>query len=257
MTVLLLPKDPTDFIHAAMLSRLDGIEIWDGGEGDLALAQPFDLTATDIRKTALRYRHTFGDFHRSFYNTSRKAFFEKHLFWALRHRSKNRAPIAYAVALDAFKRGIPAVLQKATAESAQFMQCYRQSLREWHRLLGFVRLRGWKENILCGYVETEFDVIDLLVDFLMRRYPGYSIVIQNYETLWYSHPRAAGDRPPMKRGKQRMDDNDLAKLFDAYYESQYIRERKNIRQLTHFIPRRYWSWIDNGAQLERYAVDGG
>ncbi|MBI4978370.1 MAG: DUF4130 domain-containing protein [Spirochaetes bacterium] len=244
MNIIALPKDPDDCLHAVMLARLDGIELWDS-ISSLSLAAPVHIADFAIRETACRYKDRFGDFHDSYRNAKKKNMMRRHLFWASRHQKNERVSIINDVVIRSFSQGIDAVLQKADAADARFLELSNQSMREWHRMLGFIRLAPANANVLYGRIQTSFDITDALISFFKRRHPGKNIAIENNGHIYFSGDAEKIDSVEIKaRGR-----DSLAELFDRYYDTQYIPERKNMRLLTHFIPKRYWSWIDDGKKL--------
>lgn len=246
--MIVVPRDPDAILHAVMRARLDRAELWDDA-GTLPLGQPVPLDPADLHEAAIEYRRAFGDFHPSWKLKPKKTIMLRHLYWVSRHKAPDRIAVIDSTVRAAFTRGIDAVLQKATASDAKFLAYSGQAMREWHRLLGLVRLTKPREGMLYGEIRSEFRVEDAMLLFLRRRYPGQTIVIRNAGHMHFSGTPERIDSIDIEHAEE----SEIRKIFDVYYESQYIKERRNIRLLSHFVPKRYWEWISDGRKIARHA----
>ena len=246
--MIVLQRDPDSILHEVMFARLADDELWDDADG-LPLAAPVVLDAKDMRADAKRYKSAYGDFHKSWYDTRKRSVMHRHLFWASRHHAHERVGIIAETVREAFSRGIDAVLQKSAVTHAHFLAYSNQAMREWHRLLGFIRLSTPRPNMLYGEIQTDFHVVDAILIFLRKRYPGNTIAVKNGTHMHFSGAPERIDTVDIKGTPE----SEISRIFDVYYESQYIKERKNLRLLSHFVPKRYWEWISDGRKIARHA----
>lgn len=152
---------------------------------------------------------------------------------------------------------------KATKESKKLYKMYREVSGEAHRLKGFLRFNLSNHGILYTETTPTHEIEEILIEFFTNRYPklviiiqskrgtfvgtreeGYIITSQEIEELL---PILESELPinPLLKDIDNFDEN----IWNKYYESQYIDERRNLKLFFKTLPRRFQS--GHGLEEER------
>lgn len=138
--------------------------------------------------------------------------------------------------------------------SAAFRRRSREVGAEIHRMLGLIRFAETEAGDLVARPKLFHKTADLLLKRFLPRYPGRRLVFLlpdgalccNQNRLFFI------DRQDLPPSVLNPNDN-FEQLWETYYQSQYIPERKNIRLASHFIPKKYWDWLPEGKFLKQEA----
>ena len=131
---------------------------------------------------------------------------------------------------------------------------------EVHRMKAFVRLSSLGPNILYGFMKPRHRIGEHVCEHFARRNEGIIVVLGNGRESWISLCRAGriwrergsgleeslirlksalkteeGGQDPAGAGLERMN---MDRLWQAYYDSQYCPERKNLAAFHRNMPRR-------------------
>ncbi len=133
----------------------------------------------------------------------------------------------------------------ATPESRSLHNMHSCVSRSLCKAEGFTRLEV-SGNTLYGRVELEHDIMDLLLSHFHRRYPGYDVALgQGNETFVmdaYGRVRVCKcgiDRYLIENGIPNAAEPDSDQLFETYYLSQCIKERRNVGLMRKMMPRKH------------------
>lgn len=158
----------------------------------------------------------------------------------------------------------PAIIYNKTTKLArQFYLRVKEVMGEYHRLNAFIRFEAYPEYLLVSEVRAEHDVLDLMFNYFRRRYPDYIIVLNTGEDCNLSTRRSDIQFPQLKvrrnywyfaREQYSLDeiramirvqlpeilalDDFSPHLWECYYDSQYIKARKNLRLARKAIPKK-------------------
>ncbi|MDD5593869.1 MAG: DUF4130 domain-containing protein, partial [Candidatus Margulisbacteria bacterium] len=116
---------------------------------------------------------------------------------------------------------------------------------EKYRATAFIRLQPIDQrNVLFGEFEIEHQTAELIMLHFMRRFPRYNIMIVFGEEVYIGRDneifREKINRKKVVLPKQA---DEYEKYWLAFYRSQFIPERKNLRYLKRMIPKKYWKWV--------------
>ena len=140
----------------------------------------------------------------------------------------------------------------ATAESMRLYNMHHAVMRCLQANKGFIRLKTSTHGILYAKVETEHDVVDLLLRHFHRRYPTFHIALE-YRGRTYVADRGGDVRvhnlcveeavksleASMPENKNPTDNITPEKLWCEYYASQLISQRRNLKLMGRMMPVKY------------------
>lgn len=136
------------------------------------------------------------------------------------------------------------------------VQMARRVRLEVHRFNGFVRFQKTEGGLYFAPIDPDHDIVRLLSGHFKSRFADQPWIIydtrRNYG-IWYdkevvrevvfdnlSIDLLTGDVAPHVRD---IDEPFYCQLWQVYYDAINIKERKNHRQMKHFMPRRYWKYL--------------
>jgi hypothetical protein len=70
------------------------------------------------------------------------------------------------------------------------------------------------------------------------------LVLDTQALCFYQGKIFSLDARPFREFLAKKDD--YSTLWEQYYKSQYIEDRKNIRLAQKVIPQKYWDWLQEG-----------
>jgi probable DNA metabolism protein len=135
-------------------------------------------------------------------------------------------------------------------------QIERMMHREIHRMHAFVRFQKAKEGIFYAAIDPDFNVLPLIGDHFERRYADQPWVIfdtKRHYGLYYNlinttfvtlddpiFNLSTGDLKP-----EIIDDAEInyQVLWENYFHSVNIQERKNPKLHVRHVPKRYWKYL--------------
>lgn len=159
------------------------------------------------------------------------------------------------------------VWAKATEESKELYNKARQVIREYDRLRSFLRFEISPHGIFYARIKAQHDIEDMVVSHFMQRFPGMLIVISSEKGCFIG----SGERPAIICVKSALSEliplleESLPRLgwleklkdfnesmYEAFYMSQNIEERRNRKLFLRNMPKRFHSL--GGLKLESYAI---
>lgn len=128
--------------------------------------------------------------------------------------------------------------------------------REAHRVIMFVRFQKTVDNIFYASFEPKYNVIPLTISHFRNRFADQKWVIFDTKRK-YGYYYDLENISQITIGKQKIDYNSgkvdedvlhiseklFQKLWRGYYDSINIKERKNIKVHTQFLPKRFWKLL--------------
>jgi probable DNA metabolism protein len=175
---------------------------------------------------------------------------------AQRHRD-----FSYSLMIAVEKQSIELVKAMATDEARRLYNMHRQVSCEIHRLESFTRLNISKKGILYGSISPEHNVEEPVLNFFKNRFPAFIILIESKkkELCYVSKPGQKYtiikktlsetlvsielDIPDNKIAHELVNNNsdinsDDEDIWRTFYETQYIKERRNKRYFHKSMPRK-------------------
>jgi probable DNA metabolism protein len=127
--------------------------------------------------------------------------------------------------------------------------------REKHRMEAFVRFRLTKDNIYFASITPDFNVLPLISKHFKSRYADQKWVIYDIKRqygLFYDLEQLEMmnmefpenfDFSKTNEDYFAEEEFDFQKLWQHYFKSTNITERKNMKLHVRHVPKRYWKYL--------------
>ena len=171
--------------------------------------------------------------------------FKKDLFFALLNKSPQKYHIIDQVIRQAKDKGLSYVLCKVSDEARRFHRLAREVGAERYRATAFIRLQPIDQHkILFGEFEIKHQTGELIMLHFIKRFPRYNVMIVFGDEVYIGRNKEIY-RKKIDRKKVVLPKapDEYEKYWLAFYRSQFIPERKNLRYLKQMIPKKYWKWV--------------
>jgi len=129
--------------------------------------------------------------------------------------------------------------------------------REFERARQFARTRIIAEKFFCGVFVAKHNIAGMILDFFHKRFPAYTLCLYNKKRKQTFIMNRDGNSSVFEGGLEKallsMDvkpghfkkgfgqhnsiEESIKEMYDAFYESQYIKDRKNPRYYRQMIPK--------------------
>jgi probable DNA metabolism protein len=132
---------------------------------------------------------------------------------------------------------------------------------EIHRMRGFVRFNSINDKILFGYMKPEHKIGELIVDIFAKRFQKNMIILGNNHEAWVSYyseksykkyENSKSLKETLEEIKTLIGSNqelDISRIWQVYYDSQYIKERENHKLFYKNMPKKYLKSAGNKIEL--------
>lgn len=125
--------------------------------------------------------------------------------------------------------------------------------REKHRMEAFVRFKKTKDSLFYAVIEPDFNVLPLIEDHFEKRYADQLWLIydlrRNYG-IYYDLQETSVVELDMKQFGHTKEEsvldeqeNKYGKMWQDYFNSVNIKERKNKKLHQRHMPLRYWKYL--------------
>ncbi len=141
------------------------------------------------------------------------------------------------------------VMNIATPEARKLYRMHREVGCGLHLKKGFMRLNRSRHGILYGKPRLEHDVADLLLNHFHRRFPVFHIALEHRGKTYVADTRGtvtaytACVEETVKELEKHLPPHPLMEgldfddsLWGKYYDSTYIRERRNLKLMNRMMP---------------------
>ena len=126
---------------------------------------------------------------------------------------------------------------------SDFSFTVQKVLHERHIVSGFLRFKESQGGVLYAQYAPDNDITDLLAPHFLRRLGSLPFIIHDFKRNFIAisngrnikcmYTEVPSSFTPCEKEER------LNALWKKYYNDINIKERKNLRQQDHFIPRRY------------------
>lgn len=132
---------------------------------------------------------------------------------------------------------------------------------EIHRMRGFVRFNSINGNILFGYMKPKNNIGRLITDIFAKRFQENIIILGNEKKVWISyycknihhrHEESRNLSEVINEVKSLVGNNqeiDTKRIWEVYYNSQYIKERENHKLFYKNMPKKHLKSAGNDFEL--------
>jgi probable DNA metabolism protein len=131
----------------------------------------------------------------------------------------------------------------SNADVFRFDNLVNRVLLEVHRFKGFIRFEKLDNGVYYAKYFQDNDITTLILPHFIRRYKSMPFILHdlNYNVISaYNNGKSKTiykTLPPLKSG------DEFKKLFKTYYDSVFIKERKNHKLMNNYMPRRYQKYM--------------
>lgn len=128
----------------------------------------------------------------------------------------------------------------------------RQIHREVHRMHAFVRFQETQDGLYAALVNPDFNVLPLLGPHFRDRYPAFRWLIYDTKRRYGLYHEDHATRFVTLDGRQHRrlsndsltsSETDYQTLWQTYFRSVDIPERRNMKLHLQHVPRRYWKYL--------------
>ena len=122
-----------------------------------------------------------------------------------------------------------------------------QVLNEVHRLKGFLRFAETVSGVMYAPCSPDHDVVELLLPHFVNRLRGVPFAIHDVsrgKAALYNGEECALAQVGNAELAFTQQEEVFSTLWKRYYRTVNIPARKNERQRTGFMPKRYWRFLN-------------
>lgn len=131
----------------------------------------------------------------------------------------------------------------------------RKVMGEVHRFLGFVRFQKSPQGQMFAVIDPAYNIVEMLASHFSARYPNLPWMIADsvrglgihYDgsnvQSFICNPRDLPSSAGASLGLAEASERDYQDLWNCYYDSINIVERKNTRLMVRQLPRKYWKYL--------------
>ena len=171
--------------------------------------------------------------------------FRHEVAYALLHRDPSKYAVIDKAIAQAKEKGIGYIICKVSNEARKFMKLARAVGAEKYRATAFMRLQPIdRHHVLYGEFEIQHQTAELIMLHFMKRFPRYNIMIVFGDEVYIGRNNEIfKDKIDRKKVTLPKEKDDFERYWLAFYRSQYIPERRNLKYLKRMIPKKYWKWV--------------
>lgn len=130
-----------------------------------------------------------------------------------------------------------------------------KTAHEAHLFQGLVRFANGPDGSMFSVIAPDHNILQLLAGHFLARYPNMHWMIADSKRglclvadgagsrVVQCDPAALPKSAEAVAGLAAPEDDKFRNLWLAYYDAINIAERKNTRQMTRFLPRKYWRYL--------------
>lgn len=173
----------------------------------------------------------------------------KIIYYVYLSNEENKELIIYYYILNTFKYHEKTIYMRNLNCVSKSLKIYNHVKRESHRFKGFTRFRQINNNVLYAEINPDNNIIELLsVHFKERLKHEYWIikdVNRNILSLYNKkdYEIISGEKIKLLETNNSKEELEIEELWQEFYNTIGIRERKSDRCRMNFMPKKYWEYI--------------
>lgn len=165
------------------------------------------------------------------------------LFYILRSNDPTKETVIFMVAKRCLEERKNIISDYKDTNVLSHFELRRKIGLEAHRFKGFLRFEELLDGCMYAHFEPDNDIIDLVAPHFAKRFSNEKFVIhdtkRNLLALYYKNQIKIiqNDQPVVAYLSK--DETEFKALWQTYFKSVSIKERKNTRLQDNYLPRRY------------------
>jgi probable DNA metabolism protein len=246
-------EDPKSCLKAVLLSRLNRAEIAWESEPSQSLFDEVEISASREPWAGVltRYEKAFGRVSWLHCKQDLEDLLSEILF-VFRFPAKDNLSLVVKAIGQGLDKGYAYVVNRASREARLFHERAHQVRLAWHKSLGLMRFAMVEKGgtkALIAKCPVPYRIADLAIWHFVHRFPDFAIVIVAPEGAAVVEDGAFRWEDPSPYESYLKEDNFDA-LWQTFYKSQYIPERRNRRLAMRGVPKKYWAWVTEGQAID-------
>lgn len=134
----------------------------------------------------------------------------------------------------------------------QLHRIQKQIHREVHRMHAFVRFQQTEDGLFIALITPDFNVLPLLPPHFTERYPAFRWLIYDAKRKYglYYEPHqyhfvtlSFAQQRTISEELLTTAEKDYQQLWQTYFRSVDIPERRNLKLHLQHVPKRYWKYL--------------
>jgi hypothetical protein len=247
--LILFKPSPQSIVKAFMASRVHKAKpIEDTEDRRFYFEEVMDASSMDYDSIYEQYKELFGGL--DFLEDARLwEIMEDEIFWASRYSSRDRVQLIFDVLSQIETNGTKMYLGHQSPETREMKDRVRRVTAEFRRAKQFLVFTADEENkAMVAKGSLEHRIMDLVLRHFAKRYPGYSIVVLDDEHahILYNDEVLLDER---KRFPERRGRRDASRYWTLLTDPKHIDDKKDGSYFLSELPRNYWKWVSEGAQV--------
>lgn len=121
----------------------------------------------------------------------------------------------------------------------EFYEIVNKVKKEIHHLKGFIRFSKTNNGIYYAKFLPDNDVCDLILPHFKARYKSMPFILHDYKFNKLCAYNGKDSKIVNKKISPLTVSDDINLLFKTYYDSVNIIDRKNLRLMKNYLPKRY------------------
>lgn len=173
----------------------------------------------------------------------------KIIYYVFLSSEENKELIIYYFCLNAFKYKKSIIYRRDLKCVSEALRISQYVSHETHKFKGFVRFKELENKVLYAEIEPVNDILFIISNhFLNRLSTEYWIIKDVKRNILSIYDKnkfviVRDDEFVMSTTKVSDNENLFEDLWEIFYKTIGIKERKNDRCRMNFMPKKYWKYI--------------
>lgn len=173
----------------------------------------------------------------------------KIIYYVYLSTTENKELIIYYYILNTFKYHEKTIYMRNLNCVSKSLKIYNHVKRESHRFKGFTRFRQINNKILYAEINPDNNIIEIVSNHFKERlkYEYWIIKDVNRNILSLYNKKdyvlVSGNDIKLLELNNSKEEVEIQKLWQEFYKTIGIKERKNDRCRMNFMPKKYWKYI--------------
>jgi len=246
---VLFRPTPQSIIRAYLASRVHKAKPVEDVEGrKFFFEDSLDADTLDYDSLYSQHKETYGglDF---LEDEKLYEIVEDEVFWASRYDSPDRFQLMFTVLGQIEKSGTKFYLGQQSPEAKEMKDRVRRVTSEFRRAKQFITFTEDSANkAMIGRGSFDSRIVDIVLRHFAKKFPGFSVVIIDdaHAHICYKDEILVDARRkfPEKPGRK-----DAARYWTLLSDLKNLEARKDREYCATPLPRNYWKWVGEGAQV--------